>query len=128
MSYTGPGEEPTRVVGRPPPPPPPPPEGPDGWGGGGPPDDGGDGRGWMIATVGLIALLLGGIVGYAINNGGNDTKTVSGADRTVTVQNQTTSTVGVTVTQPSRTVQRTVTVPVTVTATVETQPQTTTAP
>jgi hypothetical protein len=128
MSSTGPGEAPTRVVGRPPPPPPPP-EGPGDWGGGGPPDDDGDSRGWMVATIGLLALLVGGIVGYAISNGGGDVTTVSAPGRTVTVQNQTTSTVGVTVTQPPRTVRRTVTVPVTVTATVETQPPvTTTAP
>jgi hypothetical protein len=78
--------------------------------------------------VALVALLVGGGVGYLINNGDGDTKTVSGAAQTVTVKGATTNNVGVTVTQPTRTVQHTVTVPVTVTATVQTPTQTTTAP
>jgi hypothetical protein len=80
----------------------------------------------MIALFALIALLVGGGIGYLIHDSNNDTKTVTGSARTVTVPASTTNSVGVTVTQAERTVEQTVTVPVTVTATVQTLPPTTT--
>jgi hypothetical protein len=83
----------------------------------GPPSDGG--RAWMLATVGLVALLLGVGVGVLVKDGGKTTtevRTVRSVERTVTVPTEKTTTVAVTVTQP-RTVVRTATVPVTVTAT-----------
>lgn len=86
-------------------------------------DDGGKGgHGWMLAFVALAALAVGVVAGLVINDGDEQTRTVRGATRTVvqTAEPATTS-LGVTVTAPERTVERTVTAdPVTVTVPAET--------
>lgn len=76
----------------------------------------------MLAFVALAALAVGVVAGLVINDGDEQTRTVRGSTRTVV---QTTppvkTSVGVTVTQPERTVERTVTAdPVTVTVPAET--------
>jgi hypothetical protein len=87
----------------------------------------GGGRGWMLATVGLVALAVGVGAGLLLGDDDGTTRTVSGAERTttatVTAPGSATS-LGVTVTQPTRTVTQEVTVtePVTITATTPGQP------
>jgi hypothetical protein len=71
-------------------------------------NSGGGSRGWMVATVALIALALGVGGGLLIDSGGGTTKTVRTGTKTVTVS---TNSVGVTVRQPTTTVTQTVTAP-----------------
>ncbi|WP_445151520.1 hypothetical protein [Baekduia sp. Peel2402] len=93
-----------------------------------PPGDGGGsagssgGRGWMLAFVALAALAVGVVAGLVINDGDEQTRTVRGATQTVVKTTAPAKTsVGVTITQPERTVERTVTAdPVTVTVPAET--------
>lgn len=88
-------------------------------------DDGGGGRGWMLATVALIALALGVGAGLLLAGDDDKTRTVRGTVRTVTVAQTAppaTTSLGVTVTQPVQTVTApaetvTVTVPSTDAAT-----------
>lgn len=85
----------------------------------------------MLATVGLVALALGVVGGLVINGGDEKTRTVHSGVRTVvaTAPEPATTSVGVTVTQPVRTVERTVTAPpVTVTVPPQTDTTDTTAP
>jgi hypothetical protein len=84
-----------------------------------PPKDGGGGRGWMLATVGLVAALVGLGIGLLVSSGGDTTtRTVrAGTTRTVTAPGTATS-LGVTVTAPERTVVQTVTETETETVTV----------
>lgn len=75
----------------------------------------------MLATVGLLALVLGIGAGLLINGSDEKTRTVRTGVRTVVSTTPAASTpassIGVTVTQPVETVERTVTIPpVTVTA------------
>jgi hypothetical protein len=95
-----------------------------------PPDDrgrrdrgGGDGRGWMLATVGLVALLLGVGAGLLLHGDDERTRTVH---RTVTAAAETPTTTDAepaTVTHRSvTTIVRTVPAPAeTVTVTVPTE-------
>lgn len=77
-----------------------------------PPAQGGGGRGWMLATVTIIALLLGIGAGFLINGGDEKTKTVRTGVRTVVSTSPAQTVTNTTVTQEVRTVERTVTVTV----------------
>lgn len=71
---------------------------------------GGSGRGWMLAFVGLVALVVGVGAGLLIDSGGGDTKTVHTGVKTV-ISTVNTTNLGVTVRQPTTTVTQTVTAP-----------------